>query len=338
MNTDILLPFLNFLLWYCIVLTVSLCQCFLLQKKPTSKNKLILFSRMAISTFSLVFSLSIAAVIIFNIAGNFLVCVVIMKKKAMKTSINWLLFHLAIADLLVAVFFIPPTILSHFVEQPSGVTGDLLCKFVFSGSLGWVAALMSSFLLVVIAFERYNATLHPLEQLSRSRSRWLVPIMWILALLLVSPLILVSNYDVENEMCLNNFPNQVTSRAFFLFWSFCNELMPITVMGYLYTRIILRLRAVANVPVSYPNRSVSQSRHKVTKMLISISAIFIVCWTPAAVLCILTPLIPGGRGTVYSVAKASALLNSSLNPVVYSFHSQQFRKSLVSMGACCKSN
>ena len=254
----------------------------------------------------------------------------------MKTSINWLLFHLAIADLLVAVFFIPPCILSHFIEQPSGVAGDLLCKFVFGGALGWVAALTSSGLLVVIAFERYNATLHPLEHLSRSRSRWLVPITWILALLLVSPLFVVSTYDVKNQTCVDSFPNHVTSRAFYLFWSFCNEFVPITIMGYLYRRIILRLREVVRVPVSYPNSVRSQSRHKVTKMLISVSAIFVACWTPAAVLCVLTPVIPGGRSTVHSVAKATALLNSSLNPVVYSFHSQHFRKNLASMVHCCK--
>ena len=290
---------------------------------------------MAISTFSLVFSLFVAAVIVFNIAGNSLVCIVLLKKKETKTSIKWLLFHLAIADLLVAVFFIPSAVLSHFIEQPSGVTGDLLCKFVFGGALGWVAASTSSFLLVVIAFERYNATLHPLEHLSRGRSRWLVPIMWILALLLVSPLVVVATYDVENKMCFNNFRNHVTSRAFLLFWSFCNEVVPITIVGYLYTRVILRLRRVVLVPVSNPN-SVSQSRHKVTKMLISVSAIFITCWTPAAVLCLLSPVVPGGRSTVIFVAKASALLNSSLNPVVYSFHSQHFRKNVASMVPCCK--
>lgn len=300
------------------------------------QKKKILYSRMAISTFSLVYSLSLAALVIFNIAGNSLVCVVMLKKKEMKTSINWLLFHLAIADLLVAVFFSPATVVSHFITQPSGFTGDLLCKFIFGGNLGWVAAATSSFLLVVIAFERYNATLHPLEQLSRSRSRWLVPIMWIVALLLVSPLFVVSTYDAESHTCVNNFPNRLKSRAFFLFWSFCNELIPISIMVYLYTRIILHLRTVVLVQVSYPN-SVSQSRHKVTKMLISISAIFIICWTPAAVLCVLTPMIPGERGTVYFVAKASALLNSSLNPVVYTFHSQNFRKNLAALVPCCKS-
>ena len=272
--------------------------------------------------------------IIFTIAGNCLVCGVILKAKTMKTSINWLLFHLAIADLLVAVFFIPPTILSHFIEQPSGVTGNLLCKFIFGGALGWVAAAGSSFLLVAIAFERYNATLHPLEQLSRSRSSWLVPIIWILAILLVIPIFVVLIYDVESQMCVEKFPDRTTSRAFYLTWSFCNEVLPITIMGYLYTRIILRLRTDVLVPVSYPN-SVSRSRHKVTRMLISVSVIFIMCWTPAAVFCVLTPVVPGGRATVYSIAKASALLNSCLNPVVYTLHSQHFRKNLATLVLCC---
>ena len=227
----------------------------------------------------------------------------------MKTSINWLLFHLAIADLLVAVFFIPPCILSFFIKHPSGVIGDLLCKFITGGVLGWMAATCSSFLLVAIAFERYNATLHPLEQLSRGRSLWLVPILWILAILLVIPISVVLIYDTESQICVEKFPDQTTARAFYLIWSSGNEFLPICIMGYLYARIILCLRNRVLVPGSSP-RSMSQSRHKVTKMLISVSVIFITCWTPAAVLCVLSPVIPGGRATVYSVAKASALLNS----------------------------
>ncbi|XP_078347753.1 allatostatin-A receptor-like [Oculina patagonica] len=290
---------------------------------------------MAISTFSLVYAVCLAAMIIFNIAGNSLVCLVILKKKAMKTSINWLLFHLAIADLLVAVFFIPPCILSHFMEQPSGVIGDLLCKFFFSGVLGWVAAVVSSFLLVAIAFERYNATLHPLETLSRNRSSWLVPFLSILAILLVTPMFVVSTYDAENQMCVKHFPDYPTARAYYLFWSFCNEFLPISIMGYLYTRISLCLRNRVLVPGCSPN-AMSQSRGKVTKMLITVSVIFIACWTPPAVLCVLSPVIPGERATVSYVAKASALLNSCLNPLVYTLHSQQFRKNLASLASCFK--
>ena len=292
-------------------------------------------SRMAISTSSLVYASFLAVMISVNIVGNSLVCLVILKKKAMKTSINWLLFHLAIADLLVAVFFVPPCILSHFIEQPNGVTGDLLCKFITGGVLGWAAASASSFLLVVIAFERYSATTRPLLSLSRSRPSWLVPILWIIGVLLDMPSLVMSVFDPEIQTCVENFPDYSTMRAYYLTWSFANSVLPICIMGYLYARIILCLRNRVLVPGSCP-RAVSRSKDKVTKMLVSVSVIFVTCWTPPAVLCVLSPVIPGGYAIVYPVTTASALLNSSLNPLVYTLHSQQFRKSLVSVISCSK--
>ncbi|KAL9956612.1 hypothetical protein ACROYT_G038113 [Oculina patagonica] len=285
---------------------------------------------MAMATASLLYVLCLSAMIVFNIAGNSLVCLVILKKKAMKTPINWFLFHLAIADLLVAVFFIPPCILSHFIEQPSGVIGDLLCKFITEKALGWAAASASSFLLVVIAFERYKATLHPLQTLQRSRSPWLVPILWTAAILLVMPSLVVLAYDAESQGCIHNFPDYTTNRAYSLTWSFANSVLTICIMGYLYTRIILCLRNRVLVPGSSPNAA-SQSRHKVTKMLITVSIIFITCWTPPTVLCGLSPVNPVSDSTVSSVSTACALLNSCLNPLVYTLHSQQFRKNLASL-------
>ena len=288
---------------------------------------------MATFTFSLVYALFLSAMIISNIAGNSLVCLLILKKKAIKTSINLLLFHLAIADLLVAVFFIPPCILSHFIKEPSGVIGDQLCKFVLNGILGWVAAAASSYLLVMIAFERYRATVYPFEKLRDGRSSWFVPLVWIIAILLLLPSLLVTGHDAESQQCVQNFPDYSTARAYKLAWSTCNSVLPICIMGYLYIKIILCLRNHVLVP-GCSLSSVSQSRNKVTKMLISVSAIFITCWTPPAVLCVLSPVIPGEYGTVYYVSTVSALLNSSLNPLVYTLHSQQFRKSLVSLVFC----
>ncbi|XP_078348678.1 melatonin receptor type 1C-like [Oculina patagonica] len=289
---------------------------------------------MEISTTSLVYVLCLTAMMIFNIAGNSLVCLMMLKKKAMKTSINWLLFHLAIADLLVAVFFIPPCILIHVIEQPSGFVGDMLCKFITSGTLGWVAASASSFLLVVIAFERYKATLHPLEQLSRDRSSWLLPTAWIIAILLSMPCFLASTYDIDSRGCVKQYQGTM-DQLYRYTWAIANSLLPICIMGYLYTRIILCLRNRVHVPSSSP-MSVSQSRNKVTKMLISVSAIFIACWTPPTLLCVLTTVTPFSGSTVSNVSAASALLNSCLNPLVYTLHSQNFRKNLASLVSCSK--
>lgn len=167
----------------------------------------------------------------------------------MRTSINWLLFYLAIADVLVAVFF-TPCILSHFIKLPSGIVGDMLCKFLMGGAFGWVSASASSFLLVLIAFERYHATLHPLKMLSRGRSLRLVPVLWIVAILLAAPMVFLFIYREEIQACEIVFPNYLTSRFYHLIWSCCNEFLPICIMGYLYTRIVLCLRDRANVPWS----------------------------------------------------------------------------------------
>ena len=291
---------------------------------------------MALSTPSLVYVLFLSTMITFNMAGNSLVCLLILKNKAMKTSINRLLFHLAIADLLVAIFFIPPCILSHLIEQPGGLVGDLLCKFIFNGVLGWVAAAASSYLLVVIAFDRYRATLYPLKTLSGRRSTWMVPVVWVFAALLLSPTVMVSAYDVESQGCVQRFPDYTTARVYKISWSTVNSVLPICIMGYLYTRIALRLRHRVLL-LGSSSESASQSRSKVTKMLLSVSAIFVICWTPPAVLCALGPVVPGGYATVYKVSKASALLNSCLNPLVYTLHSRQFRKNLAALLPCYNS-
>ena len=288
---------------------------------------------MAMSTASLLYALFLIVMIVFNIAGNSLILILILKNKAVKTTINWLLFHLAVADLLVAVFFIPPCVLSYFIEQPGGVIGDVLCKFITGGSLGWAAASTSSFLLVAVAFERYYATLRPFRSLSRSPSQWLVPLLWILAILLDMPAIVLLAYDVESQTCFQNFPDYTAMWGYYITWSFFNSLLPICIMVYMYVQIILQLRNRPVVPSS-SQAPVTRSKNQVTKILFTVTAVFITCWTPPTVLCVLSPVIPGGYATVYPVTTASALLNSCLNPLVYALHSQQFRKNLVSL-LCC---
>lgn len=163
---------------------------------------------MGLSTSSLVYVHFLVAMMLLDIAGNSLVCLLVLKNRAMKTSINWLLIHLAIADLLVAVFFISTCVLSHFVQLPSGFLGNLLCKFVFNGVIGWVAATASSFLLMVIAFDRYRATLYPLKTLRVRPLTRMVPVVWILAAVVLSPSIIVSAYDVERQGCVQRYPSR----------------------------------------------------------------------------------------------------------------------------------
>lgn len=88
-----------------------------------------------------------------------------LKKKwfpFLRTPINYLLVHLAVADIVYAAFIAPK---GYFkltsVHYPDGMTGLVLCKLLTGGNVAWVGAVASAIFLVVIAFERYYAVMYP---------------------------------------------------------------------------------------------------------------------------------------------------------------------------------
>ena len=78
-----------------------------------------------------------------------------------RTSVNYLLVNLAVADMTVGIFLAPGYIFIHTFTHPDGVAGNVLCKLLTGGTLGWVGASATIFSLVAIAIERYYAVLHP---------------------------------------------------------------------------------------------------------------------------------------------------------------------------------
>ena len=61
----------------------------------------------------------------------------------------------------VGIFLAPRYILNHTFTHPGGVTGNVLCRLLTGGYWGWFGASASVFCLVVLAFERYYAVVHP---------------------------------------------------------------------------------------------------------------------------------------------------------------------------------
>lgn len=85
---------------------------------------------------------------------------------------NYLILNLAVADIIVALFLIPRSIVAHTVNHPEGISGTVLCKSLTGGVLAWFALAASVFTLIVIALERYFAVLDPQihrRQLNTSR-------------------------------------------------------------------------------------------------------------------------------------------------------------------------
>ena len=133
-------------------------------------------------SFAVLFSVMMIA----DLVGNKLVVLVVVKNNSMQTPVNNLLVNLAAADIIVGILFGIQYIITPLLNHPEGLTGDILCKLVTGGVLGWVRAVSSVFSLVAIAIERYYAVMFPLSQkrkLTRKKVVQFAGLSWILALL-----------------------------------------------------------------------------------------------------------------------------------------------------------
>lgn len=99
--------------------------------------------------------------VLINLVGNTLVCVVVLRTKSMRIPMNFLLVNLAIADMTVALFLTPVYILRPFIRQADSPLSDVLCKLLTGGNFSWIGSAASVFTLVLIAFERYFCIMFP---------------------------------------------------------------------------------------------------------------------------------------------------------------------------------
>lgn len=79
--------------------------------------------------------------------------------------------NLAIADILYAAFIAPEVILRITITHPGGMAGTVLCKLVTAGIFAWIGGISSMVTLVVIAFERYYAVIHPYDNRKLTKSK-----------------------------------------------------------------------------------------------------------------------------------------------------------------------
>ncbi|CAG7729976.1 unnamed protein product, partial [Allacma fusca] len=63
-----------------------------------------------------------------GLVGNFLVCVAVYRNTSMRTVTNYFIVNLAVADFMVILFCLPPTVLWDVTE--TWFLGDALCKVV----------------------------------------------------------------------------------------------------------------------------------------------------------------------------------------------------------------
>ncbi|CAH3037233.1 unnamed protein product, partial [Porites lobata] len=264
----------------------------------------------------------------------------ISKKKILffRNPVNFLLLNLAVADMMFALFIGQRFVLVHLYPHPVGLSGSLLCK---SHNLTWVGGAASVFTLVAIAFERFYAVIYPYGnkgKVTYGKLKIFIPISWICATILNIPLFLTVYFDEKASFCLEYWPKDWLPKAYSLTWFFVAGIIPVILMAVMYSRVVYSLWFKHQRSDSENTRQVTlfilqgvlKVRKRVTKMVLTVSIIYALCWLPNLSVYALAYLSPSQTyGTVlYITSIVLVTCNSAVNPFIYVFVNQKFREKI----------
>lgn len=283
-------------------------------------------------------TLTYSLLIAINLVGNTMVIFVVVLNKSMQRPINYLLVNLAASDMTVAIFASIQFLVEPTLSRVEPFTATFLCKFVTGGTLGWVGATCSIFNLVGISFERYYAVIVPHRhhgKLNHDKLRIFIFVSWTLALIWASPGFFITTYITESQMCGHQWPKAIYAKIYTIGWSLVAGIVPIGIMVLLYYRIIYRLWFTKDNTTEATQKALLRYRRRLTKMVIAVTIIYVLCWGPELMIYFLGFLgVFTLKAIHHGVAFALVVFNSCVNPIVYSFQSGQFRTHLWALIRC----
>ncbi|XP_061674755.1 opioid receptor, delta 1b [Syngnathoides biaculeatus] len=266
-----------------------------------------------------------------GLLGNVLVMYGVVRYTKMKTATNIYIFNLALADAL-ATSTLPFQSANYLMS--TWPFGELLCKAVIA--IDYYNMFTSIFTLTMMSVDRYVAVCHPIRALdfrTPAKAKIINICIWILSSVIAVPVMIMAVTRVTgkgNVDCRIIFPqpdwywDTVTKICVFIF----AFLVPVLVITVCYGLMILRLKSVRLLSGS---KEKDRNLRRITRMVLVVVAAFIICWTPIHIFIIVRTIVKIDNKNLLVMASwhlciALGYTNSSLNPVLYAFLDENFKR------------
>ncbi len=271
------------------------------------------------------------------------------------------IFSLAIADFLVGsvvdTFGLAYTVYGKWpIEGPIGTVSCyfwLVCDFVNSSA--------STYHLIVIAHERYQAITNPLQVHTSSKNvksaLAKIVVVWFLALASWTPMFVLYHDTIlaDGSSCIILPPDAI----FTLIQNIIVYNIPQTLLFYFIVRIIYTLyrkrsfnldkaevestastsTSSSTVGLDKPDAKTAGSRAKferATRTMIVVIVVFFICWVPFALAMPINAMCSCIPYRIYEVTWVLAYMNSAINPCIYFIFNSDFRHALRQLFHCKK--
>ncbi|BES87428.1 7 transmembrane receptor (rhodopsin family) [Nesidiocoris tenuis] len=280
----------------------------------------------------------------FSLASN--VCVILVLSISTRTSreLKSFLVNLAVSDVLMAVFSIPFTYTMFLLGR--WIFAPWFCPVVLT--MQHVSVFVSVYTLAAIAIDRYKAITDPLgSRVTASRNGMVIASIWICSFFLSSVQLIVSRarpFRYDNQVyydCTEGWDTPLAGQIYTIFIFCVSFFFPLLSLGFTYMVIGLKLwrrHVPGNADTARDSVNV-RAKWKVIKMLLTIVILFALCWLPLQLFILVFYFYPElatynteSQRNIYAISYFACLwlanANSFVNPLIYSFMSENFRYDL----------
>ncbi|EDO43645.1 predicted protein, partial [Nematostella vectensis] len=285
------------------------------------------------SSLDIALTVFFAIFVILDIAFNVILFLAIYKKRSLHTPMNLLILHLSVTDILTGVFIIPRHVLNHAITYPNTTSSDYICKLVTGGNFIWTSATAASGFLTIIALERFFAVVHPHKaglRVTKSRLVWLAWACWISSFAFNLPSLLVLRFDHDLHFCMENWPEWASPKAYVAFAFFAGN-SSVIAMYVLYSIILYSLWKKHKAVNEVSRAARINARKRVTRMLILMTVVHMICRTPNYTFYTLSYFDPDAQygSTVYSFTVFLILINSASHPFFFCWYMSNLRREVL---------
>lgn len=271
-------------------------------------------------------------VFVFSTAGNSVVVYVICFMKKGRTSTDIYVMHLALADLLFS-FTLPFWAIDAYTGW---IFGNALCKI--QSGFQEASVYSSVFLLACISVDRHLAIVRATRVLASRHVlvKVLCSVVWVVSGLLSLPVVIqrqsMQAEDLGKTICYENLYGESSD-----YWRVSLRILR-HVLGFFLPMVVMAISYGWTLVTLFSTRD--QKKHKAIHVILAVVLVFVLCWLPYNIALLIDSLIRGGSFIVESceilyrlevflnVAQVLAFIHCAVNPVLYAFVGQKFRKQL----------
>ncbi|XP_067105384.1 galanin receptor type 1b isoform X2 [Osmerus mordax] len=275
-----------------------------------------------------------------GIVGNTLVMIVIgkIKSRRSRSTTNIFILNLSIADLSFLLFCVP--FQATIYSLPEWIFGAFLCKSVHY--FVTVSMLVSIFTLVAMSVDRYIAVVHSKKSpCIRNKRNALIGVcaIWSLSFIFAVPVaqhqILTNHQDAPNSsFCWEIWVAGVSKHTYKLTILVIGYLLPLVLIICCYAKVLFHLH---NKMKNMSKKS-ERSKRKTAQTVLLVVTAFLICWMPHHIIAMWVEFgifpLNDASFAFRIISHCLAYGNSCVNPILYAFLSENFRKACRQVFTC----